>query len=180
MSISIDVVPLAKLSHNKYFKEINELTSEISGNPYTEKMISQNIQTYTGQNTYIVVMHAPDSGKLMGICRLYPVSSNTDLYEKVWFKDRGMKDYILSRNVWYLSRFIIAEPFRGKGHGHAFLSIILANIGRLCPQTKFHYITLYVARNNKAALRLYRKTGFDIIGSCDLGNYDDYFMTRRL
>lgn len=58
----------------------------------------------------------------------------------------------------YLSRLIVKKEFRNNGIGQA----VLKNMIDLCKSRGYKYVTLGVDANNKRALHIYEKNGFQI------------------
>lgn len=94
-------------------------------------------------------------GKVVGLCGFYSIPEVRNR-EEVW-----------------LSTFFILPEYRNKGIGKA---VILA-LSKEAKLFGFKYIYSYVSKNNRKALRFYKRQGFERI--CDVAQYRRRYKLRK-
>lgn len=175
---AVHLVPLSKLYAYPFVSQINKLIGQTNSKPYTPKMVKKYAQTYTGRNTYIACLH--DWHQVIGICRIYPISPKSGIYEGMIGCCPNLEQFLNSQCVCYLSSFIIAPDFRRRGFGKVLLRIIMRNIQKTAGDHAYKYLTLFVSRHNKQAVGLYATHNFSVFGNIKKDEYDDYLMISDL
>jgi ribosomal protein S18 acetylase RimI-like enzyme len=107
------------------------------------------------------------------------IDSHVSNYEGLYFlyKDRkviGQFEFFSEDNSLWSVR--IDDNFRGKGYGFIFLNEFLKYIKK---NTEIKEIKLNVYKDNKVAINLYKKLGFEIIGE-NKCSFNSFVMEVKL
>lgn len=109
--------------------------------------------------------------RIVYVCRL----NGEFVGEIAYVLDTKDPDYTIANRRIYLSRLIVKKELRGRGIGGMLIDFILQKVREM----GYVEATIGVDKDNLAALRLYRKKGFDTVIYDGADEYGAYYKLMR-
>lgn len=137
-------------------------------------IVAQNLQNSQGSHTYKNAIVAASDDRMIGLALSFPSHFHkiTTQMRQYFPPDRleHLGDFYAARveDSFFLDALCVDQQLRGKGIGNKLISLTK----KKAAQEGFDTLSLVVFADNKAAIRVYQRNGFEVVAPVELNSHE--------